>query len=162
ARMSGSGELSPVVLHAYETLFAESGLGAGDPSGRPGADQDGFDPDAIIREALDTPAPDVDEPVPGVLGFGGGLRDALLMPLRQLSFWKMKDRGRRFGETGGHSLLRALQMASPVARFHLMGHSFGCIVVSATVAGTADKPPLPRPVDSLFLVQGALSIWAYT
>src|SRR5690606_20485610 len=87
---------------------------------------------------------------------------ALLMPLRQLSFWKMKDRARRFGETGGHSLLRALQMASPVARFHLMGHSFGCIVVSATVAGAADKLPLPRPVDSLFLVQGALPIWAYT
>ena len=42
-----------------------------------------------------------------------------------------------------------------------MGHSFGCIVVSATVAGPAGEPDLPRPVDSLFLVQGALSLWSY-
>ena len=42
-----------------------------------------------------------------------------------------------------------------------MGHSFGCIVVSATVAGAPGGRPLPRPVDSLFLVQGALSLWAY-
>ena len=54
-----------------------------------------------------------------------------------------------------------LQNAAPKARFHLMGHSFGCIVVSATVAGPAGGPALPRPVDSLFLVQGALSLWSY-
>ena len=42
-----------------------------------------------------------------------------------------------------------------------MGHSFGCIVASATVAGPAAQRVLPRPVDSLFLVQGALSLWAY-
>ncbi|HEY4958960.1 MAG TPA: CHAT domain-containing protein, partial [Caldimonas sp.] len=53
------------------------------------------------------------------------------------------------------------QTAAPKARFHLMGHSFGCIVVSATVAGKEAGPALPRPVDSLFLVQGALSLWSY-
>ena len=42
-----------------------------------------------------------------------------------------------------------------------MGHSFGCIVVSATVAGAPKGEQLPRPVDSLFLVQGALSLWSY-
>ena len=88
------------------------------------------------------------------------VRDAILSPLRQLSFWKMKDRARIFGETGGNALLRKLQDAAPRARFHLMGHSFGCIVASATVAG-ANSQPLQRPVDSLFLVQGALSLWAY-
>jgi len=46
-------------------------------------------------------------------------------------------------------------------RIHFMGHSFGCIVASAAVAGAANGKPLPRPIDSLFLVQGALSLWAY-
>ena len=39
-----------------------------------------------------------------------------------------------------------------------MGHSFGCIVMSATVA--AGGAPLPRPVDTLYLVQGAFSLWS--
>ena len=73
----------------------------------------------------------------------------------------MKDRARAFGESGAHALLASSQTAAPKARFHLMGHSFGCIVVSATVAGKAGGPALPRPVDSLFLVQGALSLWSY-
>ncbi len=42
-----------------------------------------------------------------------------------------------------------------------MGHSFGCIVVSATVAGPANGGGLARPVQSLVLVQGALSLWSY-
>ena len=42
-----------------------------------------------------------------------------------------------------------------------MGHSFGCITVSSAVGGAVDAPPLPRPIDSLFLVQGALSLWSF-
>jgi hypothetical protein len=151
ARSDRSGTLSPSVRRAYDTLYAESGLASGDESGRPGADQDGFDPAAIIAEARASVPSETGGPVPAVLGFGDDLREAVLMPLRQLSFWKMKDRARHFGETGGHELLRRLQQAAPAAHFHLMGHSFGCIVVSAAVAGAADARPLPRPVDSLFL-----------
>jgi hypothetical protein len=156
-----STSMSPEILDAYAILFAESGLGSGDASGRPGADQDGFDPVAIIADASAGAGQAAASGAPGLLGVGDKLRDALLMPLRQLSFWKMKDRARQFGETGGHELLIRLQLAAPNARFHLMGHSFGCIVVSSTVAGTPSGPPLPRPVDSLFLVQGALSLWSY-
>jgi pimeloyl-ACP methyl ester carboxylesterase len=72
----------------------------------------------------------------------------------------MKDRGRLIGEAGAHRLLRQLQDARADARFHLMGHSFGCIVVSAAAAGPAGGG-LARPVDSLVLVQGALSLWSY-
>ena len=151
--------LSAAIRDAYATLFAESGLGGGGATGRPGADQDGFDPAAIISDAR--AGGEGAAGIPGLLGFGDKLRDALVMPLRQLSFWKMKDRGREVGESGGHALLSRLQRAAPKARFHLMGHSFGCIVVSATVAGPPDGSPLPRPVDSLFLVQGALSLWSY-
>src|SRR5262245_55026995 len=45
-----STTLTPALRDAYATLFAESGLGSGDAAGRPGADQDGFDPDAIIAD----------------------------------------------------------------------------------------------------------------
>lgn len=156
-----STSMSPEILEAYGILFAESGLGSGDKSGRPGADQDGFDPAAIIADASAAAGQAAASGAPGLLSVGDKLRDALLMPLRQLSFWKMKDRARQFGETGGHKLLIMLQLAAPSARFHLMGHSFGCIVVSSTVAGAPNGPPLPRPVDTLFLVQGALSLWSY-
>jgi pimeloyl-ACP methyl ester carboxylesterase len=74
----------------------------------------------------------------------------------------MKRRACQFGESGGADLLRRLQSAAPEdrhVRFHLMGHSFGCIVVSASIAGDAQSAA--RPVDTLVLVQGALSLWSY-
>ena len=77
----------------------------------------------------------------------------------------MKDRARRFGESGGRRLLATLQNAVPAnrtVRFHLMGHSFGCIVVSATLAGPAGSSAGIRPISSLSLVQGALSLWSYS
>ncbi|MGC9526750.1 MAG: hypothetical protein ACP5D7_14545 [Limnospira sp.] len=87
--------------------------------------------------------------------------DALLEPLRVLSFWKMKKRACTVGESGGFQLLQQLQQAAPPARFHLMGHSFGCIVVSAMLTGHNGGGHLSRPVDSLVLLQGALSCYSY-
>ncbi len=151
---------SPALLSAYDVLFRESGLGSGGAAAAPGSDQDGFSASAIIEEARQNPPPGA-AAAPGLLGMGDWLRDAFLMPLRQLSFWAMKDRARQFGETGGHELLTQLQRSAPAARFHLMGHSFGCIVVSAMVMGSPEGPRLPRPVESVFLAQGALSLWSY-
>jgi len=54
-----------------------------------------------------------------------------------------------------------MQAAPRGLRFHLVGHSFGCIVMSATLAGPKGKGHVARPVDSLALLQGALSIWSY-
>jgi hypothetical protein len=42
-----------------------------------------------------------------------------------------------------------------------MGHSFGCIVVSTAIAGQPGAINQPAPVHSLFLVQGALSLWSF-
>ncbi len=42
-----------------------------------------------------------------------------------------------------------------------MGHSFGCIVVSAAVAGRPAARIAPVPVASLVLVQGAMSLWSF-
>jgi hypothetical protein len=161
-----SDKLSDTAKNAYATLFKESGLGAGDVGAAPGADQDGFDPQAIIDEekhAVDGAAGEQGAPAEkSDGGFFDSLRDRLLSPLRQTSFWAMKRRAHLFGESGAHELLSELQGAAPQGtRFHLMGHSFGCIVVSATVAGGGQTKPLVRPVDSLFLVQGALSLWAF-
>jgi hypothetical protein len=85
----------------------------------------------------------------------------LLSPLRQLSYWTMKQRARTVGEGGMHQFLRRLQTAAPNVRIHLMGHSFGTIVISGMLSGPAGSSPLVRPVDSVALVQGAVSLWSY-
>jgi len=77
----------------------------------------------------------------------------------------MKDRARQVGESGGHQLLKSLQRVAGASgrevRFHLMGHSFGCIVMSAILRGPSIGNLQVEPVHSLFLVQGALSLWSY-
>jgi hypothetical protein len=144
--------LPPEVRAAYKILDSEAAPGDGGVAAPPDADREPFDPEQYYQAAQQ-------ESVSfGIFGLGG-----ILSVLRQLSFWKMKDRARQFGESGGFELLTALQQAAAGrdVRFHLMGHSFGCIVVSATVAGPRGKGTLVRPVDSLALVQGALSLWSY-
>src|SRR5262249_54193310 len=47
------------------------------------------------------------------------------------------------------------------ARFHLMGHSFGCIAVTAMTAGSSEATMAPKPRHSILLVQGAMSLWAF-
>jgi hypothetical protein len=144
-------ELPPAVREAYAVLNQEAGLGAGGEGAAPGDDREPFDPQQRYADAR---AEELAFGPPG--GLGG-----LLTPLRQLSFWKMKDRARLFGESGAHTLVRSLLAVRDGLRVHLMGHSFGCIVVSAAVAGPAGGPGLPRPVQSLVLVQGALSLWSF-
>lgn len=143
-------ELPSSVRVAYEALNAEAGSGQAGPGAPPGADRDPFDPELLYQqiqaEALNC----------GTIGMAD-----LLAPLRQLSFWKMKERARQVGEAEVHDLVRTLLGTSPAVRLHLMGHSFGCIVASAAVAGPPGGPGLPRPVQSLALVQGALSLWSY-
>lgn len=143
--------LPPDVRTAYATLNRETGLGSGGPAGAPGDDREPFDAEALYQAAQ---GDDVSF---------GGFRNGVLEPLRLLSFWQMKQRACAVGERGIHDLLGALQAAAGArdVRFHLMGHSFGCIVVSAAVAGPPGSPPLPRPISSLALVQGALSLWSY-
>ena len=161
-----SDNLPPEVRDAYQTVYVEAMLeeGSGDPGAPPGADHDEWDPDAIYRDARSAGAAEGSAGGPGLLDGGvvNTLKEWVTAPLKQLSFWKMKDRARRIGEAGGYRLVRDLQRAGrPSTRFHLMGHSFGCIVVSATVAGAPGGARLDRPVDSLFLVQGALSLWSF-
>lgn len=71
----------------------------------------------------------------------------------------MKERAKRVGEAGGFQLLSSLMQADDDVRFHLMGHSFGCVAASASACGPANAK-LPRPLQSIVLVQGALSLWS--
>mgnify|MGYP001826011803 CR=1 FL=1 len=145
-------KMSAEVVEAYQVLDRESNLGSGDVAGDPGSDREPFDPESAFLFAKDEAA-----------SFGGFGLGALLAPLRTMSFWKMKDRAAKFGASGAFQLLHRLQGAtSDNVRFHLMGHSFGCVVMSATLAGPQTNNALVRPIDSVVLLQGALSLWSYT
>lgn len=60
-----------------------------------------------------------------------------------------------------HAFCTKLQQECPGTRVHLIGHSFGCIVVSSILGGPGGTTRLPRAVESLFLIQGAVSLWAF-
>ncbi len=148
---AAADELTDNAREAYFRLDKILDLGANEPGGPPEADREPFDPDAAVEASLDLGA-----------DFGGqDLGGAILSPLRQLSFWTMKKRARKVGEAAMHDLLNRLQSASANARVHLMGHSFGCIVVSSMLGGPGCAGPLVRPVDSCVLAQGAMSLWSF-
>jgi hypothetical protein len=153
--------LPPEVAAAYRALNEEAQLGENGPEASPGDDREPFDPDRAFTNARLSAAALGGAGVPSFGGFG---LSGLLSPLRQLSFWKMKDRARELGERAGFSLLDRMMKAAAAdrdVRFHLMGHSFGCIVVSSMVHGPEGNGVLPRPVSSLTLVQGATSLWGF-
>ena len=150
-------ELSPEVVDAYRVLDREAGLGSGGPANAPGDDREPFDPEAAYESTVEQES-DVS------FGIGGSRAGPVVGILRHLSFFKMKDRARTIGETTFYTLLADLQRVASESgrdvRFHLMGHSFGCVVVSATLAGPPGAP-VAEPVHSAFLAQGAVSFWSY-
>jgi len=166
-----TGELPEDLKQAYHTLFEQAELQGEGAVGPPNADQGEFAPGATIKTWMRTD----DQPAaqPAVLSWGGDLAERLkkaketfLSPVRQVSFWTMKKRACTVGQSGVHQLVASLQEATTdELRVHLMGHSFGCIVVSAAVAGPpggdVGSSALPRPVNAVFLVQGAMSLWSY-
>jgi hypothetical protein len=137
------------VVEAYRTLEREAGLGGAGVAGPPDADREPLDPQRSYEDWRDTEA---------ALSYGEGAMGGLLSPLRQLSFWTMKRRARLVGEGGGHQLLRRLLGARDGVRVHLMGHSFGCIVTSGMLRGEGGGGVA---ASSVFLVQGAMSLWSY-
>jgi hypothetical protein len=146
------------VEDAYRRLDQALGLGSAGEGAPPGADLPEFDPKAIFDAARTDETADLESG-----SFGSLSPSSLLAPLRILSFYCMKDRARNFGEGGAHRLLIGMQDAEKAggARIHLMGHSFGCIVVTGMAAGPITDTSQRKPVQSMVLVQGALSLWAY-
>lgn len=91
----------------------------------------------------------------GLDGLEGFARFSARDVFRAFTYWQMKRRAGVVGQTGVRAAVRSIQDRFPAARVHLLGHSFGCKVMLAAVAGPGD--PLPRPVDTLILLQGAVS-----
>jgi pimeloyl-ACP methyl ester carboxylesterase len=146
--------LPDAVRDAYQHLNSILGLEHAGEGAAPGDDREPFDAEGTYQAAL---LMDVTDPVSyGEFSLGG-----VLAPLRVLSFWTMKRRACAFGETGAAELLERLQDSSPDCRFHVMGHSFGCIVATAAIAGAPGTPGPRRAVDSLVLAQGAMSLWSF-
>ena len=145
--------LPPDVEAAYQRLNSALGMGEAREGAAPGDDREPFDPQAALANGNEE----------ADFGPGGSIFGGILGPLRQLSFWKMKARARTVGEGGMHGFLTSMQQETSTrgVKFHLMGHSFGCIVVSSMLRGPGAGAALSRPVDSVALVQGALSLWSF-
>ena len=145
-------DLPAEVVAAYGRLAKAVGFAAGgDPSVAPNEEGAPLDP----QKAMDA------ERMRASFGVLDSVKKGVLSGLRQVSFWLMKNRARSVGESGMHQFVGALQQACPNASVHLMGHSFGCIVVSSILGGPGGKARLPRPINSVVLVQGAVSLWSY-
>jgi hypothetical protein len=150
---AAASELPPEAAAAYRRLAEMTGRASASQDNTPDGDAEPFQPDEAFKAG---------NQAAGESDFGGGgFLGGVLGPLRQLSYWTMKKRARSIGESGMHEFVAALMTALPKTRVHLMGHSFGCIVMSSVVGGRNASRTLPRPVDSLALVQGAVSLWAF-
>lgn len=142
------------VVTAYHELGAAIGFSAGAGADAP-PDEEGvpLDPQGAVRAERIASAGEA-------FGIASTFRNGILAGLRQTSFWMMKHRARRVGEDGMHTFVSDLLRESD-ASVHLMGHSFGCIVVSSILGGPGGEGSLPRPVSSAALVQGAMSLWSF-
>ncbi len=141
---AAADELSPRAREAFIALDSELGFSRSiDCDGHP------FDPDVMFEGAE----------AASFGGVGGGILDML----RTFSYWSMKKRARSIGEGEMHEFVKRLQRATTAhaTRIHLMGHSFGCVVISSILGASGTEGPLERPIDSVALVQGAVSLWAY-
>lgn len=99
----------------------------------------------------------------GAAGLGdiaGRLWHGAKEALRQLSYWKMKNRAGVVGRRGLGPVIDQLHAEFPELRIHLVGHSFGARVVSYALAGMSDVQP--SPVKAVTLLQGAYSRFTFT
>jgi hypothetical protein len=82
-----------------------------------------------------------------------------------VTYYQMKNRAGIVGQTGVFEMLRRIRSDRPAdgpnaLKLHLMGHSFGCRLITAATAGpTADSAPLP--VDTITLMQAAFSHYGF-
>jgi hypothetical protein len=78
---------------------------------------------------------------------------------RQVTYWQMKQRAGTVGERGLGPLLARLSKASPNIRINLIGHSFGCRLVSFALRGLPVEAT--SAVRSVTLLEAAFSHFAF-
>ncbi|MFD9240976.1 serine-threonine protein kinase [Streptomyces sp. NPDC059556] len=121
---------------------------------------------ALFTEALEADAGAAEDSGPNeglgpAEGFGPGLGrywKGAREVLRQATYYVMKKRAGRVGESGLGPLLGEVARAAPRVRVHLVGHSMGARLVAYALKGL---PPGARPVASVTLLQGAFSHYAF-
>jgi hypothetical protein len=99
---------------------------------------------------------DADDPAGGPAGikqFFGGIVSGARNLLNYVTFYMMKARA---GEVGSKGLASVLDTVRPsVQRVHMVGHSFGCRLNSASLLGSPGVAP--PTVSSMLLLQAAFS-----
>lgn len=80
--------------------------------------------------------------------------------LNCVTYYQMKDRAGAVGRTGVNDAVNRIRADLPNVKVHLVGHSFGCRVVTAAATGPAAKPN--GFVNSMTLLQGAFSHFAFS
>jgi len=77
-----------------------------------------------------------------------------------VTYYQMKDRAGVVGRAGVNAAVQKIRAALPNVRVHLVGHSFGCRVVTAAATGDTASPK--GFLNSLSLLQGAFSHYAFS
>jgi hypothetical protein len=91
----------------------------------------------------------------GLGSFLSGIKGGALTLMNLLTYYQMKDRAGVVGMRGLRPVLDEVVKDHPQIKLHLVGHSFGARLVTATILGDANAPRLE--VASLTLLQGAFS-----
>lgn len=148
-------------LGSSESLEPEELLDIWARLGEPTASTDdfGFAPEGF---GFDEPTGGTPTPAPARPTLAGWLDRARKLNPRDLvrgtTVWLMKDRAGRVGARGVQQLL-ADMLGTTQAHVHLVGHSYGGkVVLSALCAGNVP----PRPVDSVLLLQPAMSYLCFS
>ncbi|MGZ7072906.1 MAG: hypothetical protein ACXVKL_10750 [Candidatus Angelobacter sp.] len=79
--------------------------------------------------------------------------------LNLTTYYQMKQRAGIIGSTALNPMLRAIAQQNPQLHIHLIGHSFGGRLVTATAAGTGDATILKA--HSMTLLQAAFSHYGF-
>ena len=80
--------------------------------------------------------------------------------LNYVTYYQMKERAGAVGRAGVNAAIQRVRAEAPHVRIHLVGHSFGCRVVTAAATGAAAKPN--GFVNSMTLLQAAFSHYAFS
>jgi hypothetical protein len=94
----------------------------------------------------------------GLRDFFGGIIAGARNMLNYTTYYEMKRRAGVFGETALNPLIRSIRTKFPQLKVHLVGHSFGARLVTATAQAQASPDGLV--CDTLTLLQAAFSHYA--
>ena len=95
----------------------------------------------------------------GLFGWFGGFKKAAGNLLNFATYYEMKQRAGNVGIKGLNPLLKKIQQQLPQLKLHLMGHSFGGRLVTATAMGPGQAPMLS--LSTLTLMQAAFSHYGF-